>query len=60
MLRQISEEHTRKEMKAPPFVGGVDPQLERAVWYLHDHSKVNEEIPVEARDFRSLCEAPPK
>jgi len=30
--RQISEERARKEM--------IDPQLERAGWYLRDHSKV--------------------
>jgi type I site-specific restriction endonuclease len=32
MPRKISEEITRKEM--------IDPQLERAGWYLRDHSKV--------------------
>jgi type I site-specific restriction endonuclease len=30
-LRQINEERTRKEM--------IDPQLEKAGWYLRDHSK---------------------
>jgi hypothetical protein len=30
-LRRISEELTRKEMKVPPFVGGIDPQLERGI-----------------------------
>ena len=39
-MRRISEDRTRKEMKAPPFAGGVDPQLERAGWFLCDHSKV--------------------
>ncbi|MBE0672133.1 MAG: DEAD/DEAH box helicase family protein [Anaerolineales bacterium] len=39
MPRKISEERTRKEM--------IDPQLERAGWYLRDHSKVKEEIPVD-------------
>jgi len=38
-LRQISEERTRKEM--------IDPQLEKAGWYLRDHSKVKIEIPVD-------------
>jgi hypothetical protein len=36
MPRQISEELTRKEM--------IDPQLEKAGWYLRDHSKVKAEI----------------
>jgi type I site-specific restriction endonuclease len=31
-LRRISEEKTREEM--------IDPQLERAGWYLRDHSRV--------------------
>ena len=39
MPRKFSEDQTRKEMKAPPFVGRVDAQLERAVWYLRDRSK---------------------
>ena len=38
-MRQISEERTRKEM--------IDPQLEKAGWYLRDHSKVKIEIPVD-------------
>ena len=42
MPRQISEERTRKEM--------IDPQLEKAGWYLHDHSKVKIEIPVDGYD----------
>ena len=37
--RRISEEYTRKEM--------IDPQLEKAGWYLRDHSKVKIEIPVD-------------
>jgi type I restriction enzyme R subunit len=41
-LRRISEEITRKEM--------IDPQLEHAGWYLHDHSKVKTEIPVDGYD----------
>ncbi|MCJ7586052.1 MAG: DEAD/DEAH box helicase family protein, partial [Anaerolineales bacterium] len=39
---QISEERTRKEM--------IDPQLEKAGWYLRDHSKVKIEIPVDGYD----------
>lgn len=42
MPRQISEETTRKEM--------IDPQLEKAGWYLRDHSKVRIEIPVDGYD----------
>ena len=38
-MHQISEERTRKEM--------IDPQLERAGWYLRDHAKVKIEIPVD-------------
>jgi len=41
-LRRISEELTRKEL--------IDPQLERAGWYLRDHSKVKIEIPVDGYD----------
>jgi type I restriction enzyme R subunit len=41
-LRRISEELTRKEL--------IDPQLERAGWYLADHSKVKTEIPVDGYD----------
>ncbi|PWH16267.1 MAG: type I restriction endonuclease [Anaerolineae bacterium] len=40
MLRQISEEHTRKQL--------IDPQLERAGWVLRDHSKVKIEVSVGA------------
>lgn len=40
--RKISEDQTRKEM--------IDPQLERAGWYLRDHSKVKTEIPVDGYD----------
>lgn len=39
---KISEEITRKEL--------IDPQLERAGWYLRDHTKVKEEIPVDGYD----------
>ena len=46
-MRRISEEITRKEMNVPPFVGGIDPQLERAGWYLRDYSKVKIEIPAD-------------
>ncbi len=42
MPRKISEEITRKEL--------IDPQLERAGWYLRDHSKVKTEIPVDGYD----------
>ncbi len=42
MPRQINEERTRKEM--------IDPQLEKAGWYLRDHSKVKTEIPVDGYD----------
>lgn len=41
-MRRISEEKTRKEM--------IDPQLEHAGWFLHDHSKVKIEIPVDGYD----------
>ena len=41
-LRRISEEKTRKQM--------IDPQLEKAGWYLRDHSKVRIEIPVDGYD----------
>jgi type I restriction enzyme, R subunit len=42
MARRLSEELTRKEM--------IDPQLEKAGWYLRDHSKVKTEIPVDGYD----------
>jgi type I site-specific restriction endonuclease len=42
MPRRISEELTRKEM--------IDPQLEKAGWYLRDHSKIKIEIPVDGYD----------
>ena len=42
MPRRISEELTRKEM--------IDPQLEKAGWYLRDHSRVKIEIPVDGYD----------
>ena len=42
MPRQISEERTRKEM--------IDPQLEKAGWFLRDYSKVKTEIPVDGYD----------
>ena len=41
-MRRINEERTRKEM--------IDPQLEKAGWYLRDHSKVKIEIPVDGYD----------
>jgi hypothetical protein len=43
-LRRISEEKTRKEMIDPSINSGQRPQLEKAGWYLHDHSKVKIEI----------------
>jgi type I restriction enzyme, R subunit len=42
MPRHLSEELTRKEM--------IDPQLERAGWYLRDHARVKIEIPVDGYD----------
>ena len=42
MPRRLSEERTRKEM--------IDPQLERADWYLRDHARVKIEIPVDGYD----------
>jgi type I site-specific restriction endonuclease len=42
MARRLSEQLTRKEM--------IDPQLEKAGWYLHDHSRVKIEIPVDGYD----------
>src|SRR5512137_2239780 len=39
MSRKISEDQTRKQM--------IDPQLEKAGWYLRDHTKVKIEIPVD-------------
>ena len=42
MARKFSEERTRKEM--------IDPQLEKAGWYMRDHSKVKTEIPVDGYD----------
>ena len=42
MPRRISEDLTRKEM--------IDPQLEKAGWYLRDHSRVKTEIPVDGYD----------
>jgi type I restriction enzyme R subunit len=46
MPRQISEERTRKEM--------IDPQLDKAGWYLRDHSKVKIEIPVDGYDAEPM------
>jgi len=42
MPRRISEDLKRKEM--------IDPQLEKAGWYLADHSRVKTEIPVDGYD----------
>jgi type I site-specific restriction endonuclease len=46
MPRQINEERTRKEM--------IDPQLDKAGWYLRDHSKVKIEIPVDGEPARRV------
>jgi len=45
MPRKLSEERTRKEL--------IDPQLEKAGWYLADHAKVKIEIPVDGYDAES-------
>ena len=45
MPRRISEELTRKAM--------IDPQLEKAGWYLCDYSRVKSEIPVDGYDAES-------
>jgi hypothetical protein len=50
MPRQISEECTRKEIIDPSTSSGRRPQLEKAEWYLPDHSKVKIEIPVDGYD----------
>ena len=42
MPHNISEDRTRKEL--------IDPQLEKAGWYLRDHSRVKTEIPVDGYD----------
>lgn len=42
MPRKISEADTRKDI--------IDPQLEKAGWFLRDHSKVKTEIPVDGYD----------
>ena len=42
MPRRISEDLTRKQL--------IDPQLEKAGWYLRDYSKVKVEIPVDGYD----------
>ncbi len=41
-MRRISEEDTRKLL--------IDPALERAGWYLRDHTRVRTEIPVAGYD----------
>jgi type I site-specific restriction endonuclease len=48
--RRISEAETRKELNVPPFTSGIDPQLEKAGWYLANHAKVKIEIPVDGYD----------
>ena len=42
MARRLSEELTRKEL--------IDPQLEKAGWYLRNHSRVKIETPVDCYD----------
>jgi len=42
MPRRISEDQTHKQL--------IDPQLEKAGWYLRDHFKVKIEIPVDGYD----------
>ncbi len=44
MPRKLSEEQIRKQL--------IDPQLERAGWYLRDHSKVKIKVPVGAPSRR--------
>ena len=52
MPRRLSEDQTRKQL--------IDPQLERAGWYLRDHSKVKIEVPVTAsRRFDNLRDDAP-
>jgi type I site-specific restriction endonuclease len=49
-LRKLSEELTRKKMidtSTLPAVAARRPQLEKAGWYMRDHSKVKIEIPVD-------------
>ena len=41
-LHRITEAETRKEI--------IDPQLEKAGWFLRDHTKVRIEIPVDGYD----------
>lgn len=50
MPRKLSEEFTRKQMIDPSTGSGRRPQLEKAGWYLRDHSKVGTEIPVDGYD----------
>ncbi len=47
-VRRISEERTRKEM--------IDPQLEKAGWYLRDHSKVKGEVLAAVEDKKVVSE----
>lgn len=46
-MHRISEELTRKQMIDPSTGSGRRPQLEKAGWYLRDHSKVGIEIPAD-------------
>jgi len=47
MPRKFSEERARKEMSVPPFVGGIDPQLKKAGWYLRDHAEEQAKMKIE-------------
>jgi hypothetical protein len=50
MPRQINEERTRKQMvdaSTLPTVAARCPQLEKAGWYLCDHSRIKIEIPMD-------------
>ena len=40
MPRKFSEERTRKEM--------IDPQLEKAGWYLRDHAEEQAQVKIES------------
>ena len=34
-------------MKVPSLLGGIDPQLERAGWYLRDHAEERAKVKIE-------------
>jgi hypothetical protein len=50
MPQKINEATTRKEMIDPSPNSGQRPQLEKASWYLRDHSRVKIAIPVDGYD----------